>query len=413
MAGNPQQPCSQDRGNAGGDGVTEQPDRAIRLLSENPLEQIDIYLSTWESANAAQLLVRERARMKSIALTNEKAESKGRGVAYCLRNAREFFTTGSTDTTRHVLTSYYGLMSFMSAILVAEPDNDYDLGALEKATSRGHGLGSVDSKDAAFPEAQKVYVKDTGFFTHYLKHIGVDYHSVCLAKRPDAARGFTQEECDKLASLGGLLARVPEMAALYFEVTEKPPLNVSIFGSTRNLDEMSERRASAYASKGIDAINDIVPSESWVGFSSPARLTSEFIDHELSIPLGDISMYDDTTSRHRYWHGRLDLRNGPHIWQNMKVYKSALCPSSWIKPVLCGLTDPLAVHMMLLYILSIFVRYRPKLWREITEGELHDYNVLIRLYMTIVRRVVPEMVLERIADRQVQAIQPGSWYAPM
>jgi hypothetical protein len=64
-------------------------------------------------------------------------------------------------------------------------------------------------------------------------------------------------------------------------------------------------------------------------------------------------------------------------------------------------------------VLSIIVRYRPKLWREITEGELTQYMALLRGYLSVVDRVVPELVLGRILGREIRWAIPGGYNAPM
>ena len=68
---------------------------------------------------------------------------------------------------------------------------------------------------------------------------------------------------------------------------------------------------------------------------------------------------------------------------------------------------------MLLYQLSILTRYRPAVWREIIEGEQNAFRPLILGYNTVFSRVIPEIVLRRIAREQVHITIPGSLFAPI
>jgi len=74
--------------------------------------------------------------------------------------------------------------------------------------------------------------------------------------------------------------------------------------------------------------------------------------------------------------------------------------------------DVFALHLVLLYALSILARYRPAVWQEVVEGELDQYRSLIAGYYDVFQRVVPELALKRISDRPVAVTQPGSFFAP-
>jgi hypothetical protein len=62
---------------------------------------------------------------------------------------------------------------------------------------------------------------------------------------------------------------------------------------------------------------------------------------------------------------------------------------------------------VILYALSIVVRYRPSLWRRIQEGDLDHVRVLIEAFLFVVERVLPEQFLEKILGQRVDARQPG------
>jgi len=94
----------------------------------------------------------------------------------------------------------------------------------------------------------------------------------------------------------------------------------------------------------------------------------------------------ETGAGSEYWH------------QKLALHKSAMCGASWISPVCGCIVDNLALHFMILYGLSILARYRPRRWREVTEGNLDQYRSLISFYLQTYERVVPEIALETISE---------------
>jgi hypothetical protein len=132
------------------------------------------------------------------------------------------------------------------------------------------------------------------------------------------------------------------------------------------------------------------------------------------MPLTEVQVETDAPSKTSYLIGSVTVPDGMNHWyEALNLYKSPMCPTSWSRPLLGSIRDPLLLHFCTLYVLSIIVRYRPKLWREITEGDLTAYSALLRSYLSIVDRIVPELALSRILDREVHCVQPGSYNAPL
>jgi hypothetical protein len=78
-------------------------------------------------------------------------------------------------------------------------------------------------------------------------------------------------------------------------------------------------------------------------------------------------------------------------------------------PVLGGLKEYRALCVVILYALSIVVRYRPSLWRRVQEGDLDHLRVLIEAFLVVVERVLPEQFLETISGQRIYAKQPGTF----
>ena len=69
-----------------------------------------------------------------------------------------------------------------------------------------------------------------------------------------------------------------------------------------------------------------------------------------------------------------------------------------------------SICIVLLYGLSIVVRYRPSVWRRVQEGDLNHMRVLIEAFLAVAERILPEQFLEKVTGRKVFAKQPGSLF---
>lgn len=388
---------------------------SIRILSERPIEQLWLHLSSLESVPLARKAVERRAqRIGGAAIDPAVLDRKGIGVAYALRSAREYMTEPSESATRRVLSAYYGMMSFLSAVLIADPTSKYDLDELEAATKAGHGLGSVDVDGEEFPVAQKVYVTSNGFIHRYLKHAGIDPADVNIPKRFDDPAKLGEEERKRLVPLDELLARVPELAAFYFDITGRPPLSASVFAARKTMNAIGEEMKASMLggwAKKPPARRDV----QWVGVHAPGLDVGDAATFtRLGMPVVDPEVEEDKPTESKHWIGAVKIPEGKEHWHEaLRLYKSPMSSTAWFRPVLDKIDDPLVLHFFTLYLLSIIVRYRPKLWREVTEGALTQYLALLRSYLAVVERVVPELVLARVLDRRVTTVQPGSMFAPI
>jgi hypothetical protein len=90
------------------------------------------------------------------------------------------------------------------------------------------------------------------------------------------------------------------------------------------------------------------------------------------------------------------------------THSSVLAYESYVEPLL-GIDDVVVFDFMLLYALSIWARYRPALWREISEGELDRHRALVTTFLRVVARVVPNIVLNRLYGRKF-LVAPFSYY---
>ena len=145
------------------------------------------------------------------------------------------------------------------------------------------------------------------------------------------------------------------------------------------------------------------------GFGGGAGLTANFLG-SLGLQIKDIKEeHDEATGRNNligvythpsneYWYKSLPLYHG--------INGASIIVPFW------GLNDVFLLHFVILYALSIVVRYLPSLWFEIDHGSLDHIKALLEEYMVITDRVVPRLAIERIAGISLHVLPPGSFMGP-
>ncbi|WP_222594844.1 YaaC family protein, partial [Deinococcus cellulosilyticus] len=208
---------------------------------------------------------------------------------------------------------------------------------------------------------------------------------------------------DKHLTLDNLLACIPELADLYFNVTGKPPKS-----SPYEMKSASPMGGPKFGNQSLPDppedpnAADAFPLGLCYLLTSPYHQTLEDCKAMQNYfqPLDIIQRTNDGPAIRGYVLGESEEA----CLARIPSHQSALVPPSWFDAPFGEVKDMLAVHFLLTYHLSIIVRYRPSLWREITEGEYNDYFSLIRQYHHVFSRVVPQMVLERLEGRPVKLI---------
>ena len=125
------------------------------------------HLAVWESKVLARKLIAERANLSGVDIEDSRLAEKGRGLAYCLRNAREHIRASHPSSISRIVSDYYGCMWLLSGIMIAKPDSKYDLQTLEERMKSGHGLANMTDDSATFPHNEYILLKQSGFFVSY------------------------------------------------------------------------------------------------------------------------------------------------------------------------------------------------------------------------------------------------------
>jgi hypothetical protein len=297
----------------------------LLILSENPLDGIWTHLSSLESETLATKLIQERASQANVSVDGDLLKRKATALAYCIRNAREnLLGTAALSLTPRTIANYYGCLWLASALLVADPRNEIDLGRLERFTKFGHGLGNIVADDGQFPDNEYVFVNESGFFPQFLRWLGVSNDEVRELSLPNPRRAKSYADVPpgdqrRLISLADLFARVPELSDTYENVAGRPALSFRLHPSSMNMDEDFEE---APPSPNLSA--NRTRAYTWLSLgSSDEGLGAHLREH--GPPLEGLEIRDYAGDRS--WTGRL-----PTLWAIPGI---GICPHItrlWLRP---------------------------------------------------------------------------------
>ncbi len=353
-----------------------------RVYSEMPIRDIWNRLTFLESSEGSKRLLERRIKNEDISsYSKEIVAKKADGISFCIRSAREYFSASSeANITPIPLKYYYGTLALIEASLIANVGNEYTLEEIQNFTAEGHGLFTFSSDKEEFPASEKVGIWKQGFFRKFSEiALGVDLSSWVFSKnKPKRLSDVDKGDLTKLISFTDLIARIPETKGQYIETFQEHPEYISYDFNKGN-------------SNGEGYITIRVSRNSTL-------LNSDKIKHILGQDL------ESTYGKLDQWlyPGEIGftISVAKELVSNFRTYNSPLAPRCFIKPLWNFEGGNLiAFHLMLLYMLSIWVRYQPALWREIMEGKYQLYRPLILNYLITVERIVPNLVLDHLFDR--------------
>ena len=376
--------------------IVAQPPKHRLLLSEEPIEAIWLRLRQLTSVSLAQKLVKTRAAAEGVPLDDKVVRSKAEGLAYSLRNASDYFKTrDGQNVSQRVLNLYYGSMAFAFAEVLAAPKGLASLAAIEKITTQGHGLCTLDGEQDGL-EHVVVSTVATGFFASWMNFLGIPTDAF-PSKKPKTYADLTKQPESSWLTVETLFARIPEVADVFLDIFSSKPAWV-----TPTYDQEANPPFS-FSGKQKDR-----PTTTYSIFvDDSARLTTKDIA-ALPGPIGQIS---ELVSKHpgRHFRVAVDAAGKESWWDALPVHHSPFERAALIVPAFGVVGEYRAICTALLYALSIMVRYRPSVWRRVQDGDHDHLRVLVEAFLAVVERVLPEQFLERISAQRVFAKQPGAW----
>lgn len=366
-----------------------------RLLSETPIEAIWLRIRQLQSIKLAQKLIKDRAMRASSNLDEPTLAAKSEGVAFALRNATDYFNASQTrNVSQRILNLYYGSMSFAFAEMLAMASGPATLSEIEGSTKQGHGLYTVDGRTSGLQDIV-VGIVQSGFFTSWMRHLGKEASWIPTAK----AKSFSATDRLPVGSwltLEELFARIPEVSDLFQDI-----FDTSALWLQPNADMMANNiRLSINGSPMPERTYAILTDFS-------GKMTKDNVA-EFSRVLREIRSLPSKGGRGRF-RAAIDHEGHASWWNAIDVHTSPFTRTALIKPIFQNISEYRAICFVILYALSIIVRYRPSVWRRVQEGDLDHMRVLIEAFLEVVERVLPEQFLASISGTRISVHQPGSF----
>ncbi|MGF9741438.1 hypothetical protein ABEX38_29150 [Priestia megaterium] len=388
-----------------------------RLVTENPQETIWLRFNRLKSVKMCELLIEG----KNLNLAEEQRlgddliSKKAIGLSSAIESALGFWNSSSDSLNAKVLSRYYALLQLTIAEQVSSVKNKDDLERIQRHTEFGHGLATIRNLDDGFPTNFFVFVTRSGHFYSFAKSLGLNTRDIDFERRP---RDYDSiEDKDKLISLIDLFRCIPELQPVIHEYLNVPPLSFQVVHSSKNMQIESEKmRQHIFNLPDVTSKNEEVePKEKTTYISiipTSQYVTLEYLN-KLNLPIKNIKEEKSIGSEETLFGGEFIHPMEGYWYEYLDTYKSSHSGTSIIVPVLNKINDPILIHLMILYCLSIIVRYLPNVWYEITEGELDHIGSLIEYYLSIVDKVIPLKMLTRITETKILISMPGSLMSPV
>lgn len=348
-----------------------------RVFTSEPIRAMWNRMDILTTVSGVKNFLKEKCRTTNIVLDEEIINEKAKGIAFCIRSAKELFKTPiDANLTAACISYYYGTLNFLSALLLAKLDNKMLLSDIEKTTKYGHGLKLLynEPEDNFINDA--LVIMENGFFYKYLKEYGYDVKKISFqGKIPYSLNEVPEEKRDKLFKVKDLISRIPELKNIYIEIFREQPKYLSYSPDHSNQDEI-EITFYYYENSPFLTKSDIYDILNWPE----------------SIELIETNVYNERAIKTKE-----KIKKGL-VPSEEKLYHSDLANSCFIKPIL-SINDVMLIYFMFLYDLSIISRYRPKLWRDILEGKLDIYRSLITNFLMSAERILPNIFLNKFYNR--------------
>jgi hypothetical protein len=382
----------------GSDNVIEaKPPKHRTLLAEAPIEAIWLRLRQLGSVTLARKLVASRGHDLGVELDGPTLSGKAEGLAYALRNAIDYYQASERpNVSQRVLNLYYGTLAFAFAEMLADPNGARTLAEIEDATKQGHGLYTIDGTTSDL-EQLVVGVIASGFFPTWMKAMGLPVNNF-PTKKPRKFDDLTAMGPDAWLTIEQLFARIPEIADLFADIFASKPAWV-----TPAYDQQANPGPSFFGKPKAKPTSTYA-----LLLDDSARLTKEDV---ASFP-GPISEIKEVAAEGGGRHFQVAVNHsGKDLWWDaLPVHHSPFERTALIRPIFGTVGEYRAICLVLLYALSIIVRYRPSVWRRVQEGDLDHLRVLIEAFLAVVERVLPEQFLEQVTGQKFFVKQPGSFF---
>lgn len=364
------------------------------IKSNAPDETIWLRLRRLRSVNLSKNIIRSKYEKKNIPIEKDILNRKANGLSSAIDSALGYLDIHSYHMNSKILTRYYGLLHLTIAEQVASVKNNNDISKIQEYTKYGHGLKSIIENVDVFPKEFFIYSLLSGYFNNYLNYLGIDIKAFSY-KIP--IQKIESKDKDKLIPIIDIFRRIPELYPIVYEhVSEKPlcliiePVNTI---NLRSPDDFKNLYKEA-TGKMLDKITNFDDISFLYIYCEGVDINLEDIN-STGLPF----LQCDKGKSDKFFFAAMEKNKIEHL----NHYQSRhTILNTYICPVHKCIQDPIAINFMLLYGLSIIVRYYPQFWYEISSGELNQYYSLIEYYLSVFDHVIPEKMLERITGKSLR-----------
>jgi len=383
--------------------------RVERFVAEDSDEIVWLRLNRFKSVKLCEVVLKEKLEEKAEKKIDENLiHRKAIGLSSAIESAIGYWKSKTQDLNSKVLSRYYALLQMTIGEQVSSISNADDLSTVQRHTEQGHGLGSISDPQGSFPANYYVFIMKSGHFHAYSDFLGYKTDKISFQKRP---RDFTKMSGkENLIPLCDLFRRIPELRPVIWEHLGVPPLSFHIaYKMERPKEPFKQTIGEVF---GAQTDKDKTTCTSRLRMYPESEGVSLDYMESADLPFTHIEeVADDNTAQK---HFEVLFEHPPGFWHHhLSLYSSAYCGTSYVVPLLQTIEDPVVLNFVLLYGLSIIVRYMPDLWYKIDRGELNHIGSLIDYYLSVFDHVMPLKMLERITEKRIIITMPGSLFAPI
>lgn len=122
-------------------------------------------------------------------------------------------------------------------------------------------------------------------------------------------------------------------------------------------------------------------------------------------PITIVGDYRDTMTGSAGWRTFVKHRKDGRHYESYQTHKGQSA-SMIIAPLFVRTDDWEVFAVMILYALSIIVRYMPNLWAQILHGNLDNYKAVIYQFSRVAERELTQIFLERLTRKNIIISHP-------
>lgn len=380
-------------------------------------ELLKLRFDRFRSIELSKKLLQDKCNKSHVELPDTVLNEKAKGLSSAIDSALNYWDIKGQSLNARILSRYYSLLQLTIAEEVAAITNTNSLKEIQKHTEQGHGLTTFSKNvNDNILDDYCCYIRHDGHFYHYLKHLNINrLDSITriqkIVKNDDESSLY-------LVSLSDLFRRIPELNSIIEEYTGGVPLSLHFsYDSSSNyevehkLREEQTKKTGKFVLETPKSEDPKVITYVQIHSSSP-KMNIEYLE-KLDTPFTDFKLIEKSKSEDCYISCSFLHDNTGIWWNHIPHYKSSYSATSYIVPLLKEINDPIVINYMLLYTLSIIVRYLPDMWYEIVQGKYANIGRLIDYYISIYDHVIPHQMLERITKKKLHLCLPGGFDSPV